>query len=135
MEFALVAVPTMVMLFAILYFGLLMTYRGLAEHGARNAARFGSIRLVGSANYPTNSQIETRDTPVIGNPSVVATRMAGAGVSALPCLPTAGGGRKCGDGDVLTVTATYDAGALGAFTGLLPGFPDEVTRTATARFE
>ncbi|MGH9181590.1 MAG: hypothetical protein ACRDY5_07740, partial [Acidimicrobiales bacterium] len=73
----------------------------------------------------------------LGTPlSVVVTRRGGAGAANLACV-VSGAGRRCGDGDVITVTATYDSGVLGAFAGMVPGFTSSGTiqRTATARFE
>ena len=140
-EFSLVALPALVMLFGIMYLALLATYSGLAEHGVRRGARYGSIRSLASGSYPTDAQIRTvgaKVDPILGVPlSVTVTRTGGSAATALACNPTSAmGGRKCGDGDVLTVTATYAAGALGAVAGL-PGFPggSTITRTATARFE
>ncbi|MGH9165222.1 MAG: TadE/TadG family type IV pilus assembly protein [Acidimicrobiales bacterium] len=140
-EFALVAIPALILLFGIMYLALLATYSGLAEHGVRNAARFGGLRSIASGNYPSTDEIRdvgAKVDAILGKPiSVIVTRTGGSASTALPCSPvTAAGLRKCGDGDVLTVTAIYDAGALGALAGF-PGIPGgaTITRTATARFE
>lgn len=139
-EFSLVALPALVMLFGIMYLALLATYSGLAEHGVRKAARYGGLRSLASGSYPTDAQIQTvgaKVDPILGTPlTVTVTRTGGSGAG-LTCVPvTTAGLRKCGDGDVLTITAVYDAGALGA-VATLPGFPGggTITRTATARFE
>lgn len=139
LEFALVFPVAMLLLGGIIYLGLYATYSGLAEHGVRQAARFGGIKSLASGTYPTDAEVRTigaKVDPLLGTPlSVAVSRTAGAGTSALPCV-VSGAGRRCGDGDVITVTATYDAGALSAIAAV-PGLPGSgtITRSATARFE
>jgi len=138
LEFALVFPVALTVLAAIIYLGLQATYSGLAEHGVRNAARFGGIKSLASGTYPTDAQIRTVGAKVdalLGTPlSVTVARKAGS-AGTVDCV-LSGPGKRCGDGDVITVTATYDAGALGAIAAV-PGFPGggTITRTATARFE
>ncbi|MEO7443618.1 MAG: TadE family protein [Acidimicrobiales bacterium] len=139
LEFALVFPVALTLLAGIMYLGLHATYSGLAEHGVRNAARYGGIRSLASGTYPTDAEITTGGAKVdvlLGTPmSVVVSRRGGSGSSNLACV-VSGAGRRCGDGDVITVTARYNAGALTPLISLMGIAGDgTITRTATARFE
>jgi Flp pilus assembly protein TadG len=138
LEFAFVFPIALLLLGAIMYLGMNAAYSGLAEHGVRKAARFGSIRSLASGTYPSDAEIRSigaRVDTLLGTPlSVTVVRQTGAGSTRVACN-LSGSTRRCGDGDVITVTATYDSGVLAALARLVPGVPDEVTRTATARFE
>lgn len=139
LEFALVFPMALALLGAIIYLGLGATYSGLAEHGVRNAARYGAIKSLSSGTYPTDAEIRTigaKVNPLLGSPTTVTvTRKTVLAGSQVNCVLT-GPGKRCGDGDVITVTATYDAGALKAIAAI-PGLPGggTIVRTATARFE
>lgn len=140
LEFALVFPVALALLGMIIYLGLYATYSGLAEHGVRKAARFASIRSLASGEYPTTTAIQTVGAKVdalLGTPLTVQVKGRGGPgpLGTIECF-LSGAGRRCRDGDIVTVTATYDAGALTAIGAALPFVPGgTITRTATARFE
>jgi Flp pilus assembly protein TadG len=143
-EFAAVALFALALLFGLVLLGVHAAYSGLAEHGARKAARAAAVRSLATGQYPNDDEImAAAEVPngVLGTPvSVVVDRRAGSGTSIVPCtVDGTGGTRRCGQGDIVTVTITYGTPGLSAVSGAVPGFAgralETITREASARFE
>jgi Flp pilus assembly protein TadG len=136
-EFALVAPLVVALLFTALFLLLHAFYSAVADHGARDTARFAAIQVQGGNGYPDDAAIAAKaaalDT-LLGTPqSVVVDRRSGAS-GAGTCAPDAGAANPCGEGDVVTVTIVYSTPAL-AQMPLVPSSAATITRVGTARFE
>lgn len=129
-EFALIAPVALFLIGAVLTFGFYGVFNAIAQNAVREAARFAAVPADPYAGvYPDDGAIYARlvsEAPsVMGAPtSFTVTRL---------------GGSVPGNGDIVTVTATYDTPVLGALEGLLQGAGlgglTEITRTASARME
>ena len=141
-EFAVVGLFALALLFGLVLFGLHASYSGLAEHGARKAARAAAVRSMTTGRYPTDAEVTAAaEVPngVLGNPiSVVVDRRAGSGSSTVPCT-VHDSANRCGSGDTVTVTITYETPGLSAAGSVVPGFAgralETITRSASARLE
>jgi Flp pilus assembly protein TadG len=143
-EFAVVGMVALVLLFGLVLLGVHAAYSGLAEHGARKAARAAAVRSIATGRYPTDDEVSEAariSNGVLGTPvAVLVERRAGSGSTSVPCtVDGAGGSRRCGEGDVVTVTLTYETPGLSAVGSAVPGFVgtalETITRQASARFE
>jgi Flp pilus assembly protein TadG len=142
-EFAVVGLFAIVLLFGLILFALHASYSGLAEHGARKAARAAAARSLTTNRYPGDSEVEAAaavpDSILRDPTAIVVDRRAGPGTSAAPCGVNPGAPRPCDGGDVVTVTVTYGVPGLSAAAAVIPGLNsvglDEVTRQASARME
>src|SRR6185503_7265865 len=57
-EFAIVGLFALMLLFALVLLGLHAAYSGLAEHGARKAARAAAVRSISTGQYPNDDEVE-----------------------------------------------------------------------------
>lgn len=129
-EFALVAPVALFLIGAVLVFGFYGVFNAIAQNAVREAARFASVPSDPfAAIYPDDGAVYAHlvsEAPsVMGAPtSFTVTRV---------------GGSVPGNGDIVTVTATFDTPVLDALEGLLQGAGlgglTEITRTASARME
>ena len=109
MEFALVYPIAIVVIGAIVLFGLHMTYAALADHAARVALKTASIRTV--QGYPSESAVRTKvdglfASDLLGGPREFSmTRTSGARVM---------------QGDPVSVRVEYRVPAIQAASRLIP---------------
>jgi Flp pilus assembly protein TadG len=141
-EFAVVGLVAIMLLFGLILLGLHASYSGLAEHGARKAARTAAVKSLRAGRYPSDDEVRAAaavPNGVLGTPvAVTVERHAGSGSSEVPCTVD-GSGRGCNEGDVVIVTVTYRTPGVAAAASIIPGLGgtglEEITRSASARFE
>lgn len=126
-EFALVSVLLLLLLFGIIGFGFALFRQQAASHAAREGARLAAVG-VGTGRSVTTCAEFTDE---------VSDRAEGATVTSVTlAVSEASGNSALGTGDVVTVSVTHtvDLSLLGA---LVPGIPAslELTQTGKARVE
>ena len=135
-EFALVAPVALALVIAALFLVLHGYYSAVADHGARDTARFAAIRT-SAGGYPDDAAIAAKAAKLhnlLGTPlSVVVSRRSGA-TGATTCVPAAHAPNGCGEGDTVTVTIVYPTPAIGTLP-FVPASANTITRVGTARFE
>ena len=132
-EFAICLPVVLMFIFMAMYGGMYVFYGAMADHVAREVARDVSIPTTKTgSSYP--------DQGSSGQASVEQrAKRAAAGLLPDPTTVTVTPARtNVAPGDEVTVTVSYDPGALGVISGVLWFLPDPsegITRSASARRE
>lgn len=122
-EFALVSVLLLLLLFGIIGFGLALYRQQAASHAAREGARLAAVGVGAGRPLATCAAFAGE----------VESRGEGAVVSGVSLEVTeASGNATLGIGDVVTVSVTHtiDLSIVGA---LMPGIPSTITLTQTGK--
>ncbi|HVF21003.1 MAG TPA: TadE/TadG family type IV pilus assembly protein [Mycobacteriales bacterium] len=122
-EFALVSVLLLMLVFGIIGFGIALYRQQAASHGAREGARLAAVGI-GTGNPTMDSCTEFENE--------VKSRAEGATITDVTLEVTDPAGGSLGAGDLVTVevTHTVDLSIVGA---LVPGIPSTLTLTQTGK--
>ena len=143
-EFSILVPIAMLFIGFLIALGLRTLWAGLADDAARSLARYASIRT-SSGNYPSRPAVITKSGTllggILGTPTVSLTQAQTGALSYNQDSSTTTG---VGEGDVLTVTVTYDVPGISILADWVKRIPligfdltgfTTVTETSSARRE